>query len=113
MVSLHAAPRPSQNDGSYIDSAVLSARLHPIDDDKKPSDFAQGLALTTMVAVNGGRGFHPNAGLVSIVVDSGTSDHVVCDQRVPRLHDSVRYYMTQTEPRNTTAGNYKMFATGN
>ena len=59
-----------------------------------------------MVARSGGKGFHPDADMITMIVDSGASDHLVDDELITRLRDSMNDYNKLKEPKIiVTAGN--------
>ena len=112
------ASRPSENDNAHIASsaAVLSASSPPTNDDEKPSlnfdDFDKGLAFSGLVAGSDVRGFHPNVDRITMIVDSGASDHLVDDELIPRLQNIMKDYKKLQEPKIiVTAGNTEVLAT--
>ena len=91
------APRPSRSDNANVafSAAVLRTSSPPVNGDEKPSlnfddDFKNGLAFSRLVAGSGRRGFHPNADRITMIVDSGASDHLVDDEMILRLGDSMK-----------------------
>ncbi|CAN0464242.1 unnamed protein product, partial [Laminaria digitata] len=75
-------------------------------------DFDKGFAFTGLLGDNGERGFHPNSDRFTMIVDSGASDHLIDQELIPKLRDSMRDYKKLKEPKTiVTAGNEKVFAT--
>ena len=65
-----------------------------------------------MVARSGGKGFHPDADMITMIVDSGASDHLVDDELITRLRDSMNDYNKLKEPKIiVTAGSKEVLAT--
>ncbi|MEP5117299.1 MAG: hypothetical protein ABJQ90_16360 [Parasphingorhabdus sp.] len=84
------APRSSQKHGAHIVFAILSAKSLPENDEEKPSNFDNGYAFTELVADKGGRTFDPKADRIMMVWTSGASDHLLDDDFISRLQDSVK-----------------------
>ena len=58
------------------------------------------------------RGFHPNVDRITMIVDSGASDHLADDELIPRLRDNVKDYKKLKEQKIiVTPGNKEVFAT--
>lgn len=96
-------------------SAMLSASSPPVDDDGKSSlnfdDFDKEFGLTKLVTGSSGRALHSNADIFTMQVDSGTSGHLVDDERVPRPRHSMRDCKKLKGPTAiVTAGCKKVFA---
>ena len=65
-----------------------------------------------MVARSGGKGFHPDADMITMIVDSGASDHLVDDELITRLRDSMNDYNKLKEPKIiVTAGSNEVIET--
>ena len=116
---MQGAPRPSENDNAHIASsaAVLSASSSPASDDEKPSlnfddDFDKGFAFPELVAGSDGKDFHPNVDRITMIVDICASHHLVDDELIPRLWDSMKEYKKLNELKIiVTAGNKEVLAT--
>ena len=65
-----------------------------------------------MAAANDGRSFLPNVDRITMIVDSGASHHLVDDELIPRLRDSMEDYKKLKEPKIiVTAGSKEVLAT--
>ena len=120
------APRPPQSGRAHTASAVQGASTRP-NDDEKPSPnfddgFEEGFAFAGLLAGNGNRGFHPNGSgnrgfhpssdRFTMIVDSGASDHLIDEELIPRLRQSMKGYKKLKDPKTImTNGNEKVFAT--
>ena len=57
------------------------------------------------------RGFHPNVDRITMIVDSGASDHFVDEELILRLRDSMTDYKKLKGPKIiVTAGNKEVLA---
>ena len=64
------------------------------------------------MAGSGGQGFHPDVDRITMIVNSGASDHLVDDELIPRLRDCMEDYKKLKEPKSIiTAGSKEAFAT--
>lgn len=109
--------RPSQNDGSHTASAALNTSSPPAGDEGNSSlnvddEFDKIFAHTKPVAGSGGRSFHPNTDRFTMLEDSGASDHLVDNDLVPGMRQSMRDHteMNCLKPI-VTAGNKKVVVT--
>ena len=109
-------PHPPQSGGAHIASALLGASTRPANDDETLSlnfgdGFDQGFAFTGLLAGSGRRSFHLHSGRVTMIVNSGPSDHLMDDEMIPRLRNSMRGYKKLKKPSTIlTAGNENAFA---
>ena len=61
---------------------------------------------------SGDRGFHPNSDRFTMIVDSGTSDHLIDEKLIPRLRKSMRDYKKLMKRKTImTNRNKKVFTT--
>ena len=108
-----------RNDNAHIAwfAAVLLASAPPVYDDEKPSfnfddDLDKGFAFSRPAIGSDERGFHPNVDRITMIVDSGASDHLADDELIPRLRDNVKDYKKLKEQKIiVTPGNKEVFAT--
>ena len=70
----------------------LRAHLQPTTTRSRPSTLMTSTrnSFSVPVTSSDGRGFHPNVDRITMFVDSRASDHLVDDEMVPRLRDSMK-----------------------
>ena len=89
----------------------------PPNNDKKQSlnfndDSEEGFVSTGLLAGSGNRGFHLNRGGLTMMVDSGASNHLTDEELIPRRRKNMGYYKKLKELKTiVTNGNKKVFAT--
>ena len=113
------APRPPQRVGAFTSPLLYWVRAHvpPTTTRSRPSslnfddDFGKRFAFTGLLAGSGQRGFHPNSGRFTIIVERGASDHFIDDERIRTLRNVMRDPKKLKDPKTmVTVGNEKVFA---
>ena len=109
------APRPPQSGCDDTASAIQGASTRPNDDEKSSLNFdigfEEGFAFTGLRAGGGQRVFRPNRVRFTMIVDSGASDYLIDENRIPRQRKSMKDYKKLKDPKTIMTNGNKVFAT--